>query len=396
MSWTSTLAGRYFEALNNRDLDLAVGYWRPGGVDRVVGQAELIAPHEVKQYFTELFEAFPDWRFEVEDMTQQANVCVVRWKVRTTFAGPKQFQGFEPNGGTVEFEGISMLTFDGATIVSNHAYTDSADLARQLGLLPAAGSPSDQVLATVANVKTAANKAFAGDAGAEQIADGVWVVRGGVPRMMNVYLIAEPGGGVTVFDAGIRDMAGSIATAAAHLGGIRRMVLGHADCDHRGAAAALKAPVFVHELEVGAATSANHQRDYWKLGELSLWARPLYPQLFKVWDGAPVTITGTLKEGDSVGDFSVVELPGHAPGLIGLFRRSDRLALVSDCIYTVNPETGRRGRARTPHTAFNQSTEVAKQSILKLRGLRPETVWAGHAKPVSSDVSEALLRAAND
>jgi glyoxylase-like metal-dependent hydrolase (beta-lactamase superfamily II)/predicted ester cyclase len=395
MSWTSTLARRYFDALNDRDLDLAVGYWRPGGLDRVVGQAELIAPNEIKQYFVELFEAFPDWRFEVEDLTQQANVCVVRWKVRTTFAGPKPYQGFEPNGGTVEFEGCSMLTFDGAMIVSNHAYTDSADLIRQLGLMPAVGSASEQVLSTVANVKTAASKAFVGG-GAEQIADGVWVVRGGVPRLMNVYLIAEAGGGVTVFDAGIRDMAGPIATAAAHLGGIRRVVLGHADCDHRGAAAALKAPVFVHELEAAAATSAAHERDYWDLHKLAVWARPLYPQLFKLWDGAPVTITGTLKEGDSVGEFSVIELPGHAPGLIGLFRRSDRLALVSDCIYTLNPETGRPGRARMPHHAFNQSNEQARESILKLRGLRPATVWAGHAKPVTSGIPEALQRAAED
>src|SRR5579884_3449831 len=56
---------------------------------------------------------------------------------------------------------------------------------------------------------------------------------------------------------------------------------------------------------------------------------------------------------------SVIELPGHAPGLVGLFRESDRLALVSDCLYTLDPQTGIKGRARVPHPAFNISSEQA-------------------------------------
>ncbi|MDQ6774854.1 MAG: MBL fold metallo-hydrolase [Actinomycetota bacterium] len=59
-------------------------------------------------------------------------------------------------------------------------------------------------------------------------------MRGGFPaRIMNVYLIQD-GGGVTVFDAGIAAMADAVATAGAELGGIKRVVLGHPDADHRG------------------------------------------------------------------------------------------------------------------------------------------------------------------
>ena len=37
----------------------------------------------------------------------------------------------------------------------------------------------------------------------ERMADGVWLLRGGLLRTMNVYLVEEPDGrGVTVFDAG--------------------------------------------------------------------------------------------------------------------------------------------------------------------------------------------------
>src|SRR5262249_4297590 len=84
-----------------------------------------------------------------------------------------------------------------------------------------------------------------------------------------------------------------------------------------------------------------------------------------------------------------IELPGHAPGLIGLFRESDRLALVSDCIYTLDPQTGIKGAARVPHPAFNADTEQARASIRKLAALDPATVWAGHADPVSADVAAA-------
>ena len=44
------------------------------------------------------------------------------------------------------------------------------------------------------------------------------------------------------------------------------------------------------------------------------------PRLLRVWDGGPVTIAGTVAEGDEVAGFEVVHLPGHAPGLIGLWR----------------------------------------------------------------------------
>ncbi|MEA2451208.1 MAG: hypothetical protein QOG63_3140, partial [Thermoleophilaceae bacterium] len=41
----------------------------------------------------------------------------------------------------------------------------------------------------------------------ERAGDRVWVMRGGFPhRTMNIYFIEEDGGGVTVFDAGIRSM----------------------------------------------------------------------------------------------------------------------------------------------------------------------------------------------
>jgi glyoxylase-like metal-dependent hydrolase (beta-lactamase superfamily II) len=210
---------------------------------------------------------------------------------------------------------------------------------------------------------------------------------------MNVYLIEEPGG-VTVFDAGIRTMAADLAAAAARLGGIKRVVLGHADADHRGSAPLLGAPVYCHPLERDAAEAPLGLRTYWDFEKLRWFARPVMPILLRSYDAGPVQVAGTVQEGDTVAGFQVVEIPGHAPGQIALFRESDRLALTSDCFYTFDPQTGIKGHPRVPHPAFNQSTEQARASISKLAALEPAAAWAGHTDPLTGDVRAQLERAA--
>jgi glyoxylase-like metal-dependent hydrolase (beta-lactamase superfamily II)/predicted ester cyclase len=394
MASVTEIAERYFAALAAHDLDAAVACWRPAAVDRMVGGEELLAPDGIRRYFGDLFAAFPDFRLEVINTTTDEDRCAVRWRAAGTFAGPGRFQGFAPNGAQIEIEGCDVVRVQDDLIVGNDAYLDSGSVARQLGVLPPAGSAAEGRLTKLANARTRVQQALHG-AEPEAIAAGVWVVRGGRPRTMNVYFIAEPNGGVTMFDAGISDMGGALAAAGARLGGIKRIVLGHADCDHRGGAAALDAPIYCHEHDRAAAESPEPFRDYWDLDRLSAWAKPVYPRLLRMWDGGALNVAGTVAEGDEVAGFRVVELPGHAPGLIGLFRDEDRLALVSDCFYTVNPETGRPQPASVPHPAFNHDTDQARASIRKLASLNPAVAWAGHAAPVSGhDVEAQLQRAA--
>ena len=209
-----------------------------------------------------------------------------------------------------------------------------------------------------------------------------------------MYLL-EDEGGVTLFDAGARTMVRAVASAGAKLGGIRRVVLGHGHTDHRGTAPALGVPVLCHPAEVQDAEGSGGFR-YWPQGltGLPLPLRVGHKLLHRfAWDGGPVKISGTVSEGDEVAGFRVVELPGHAPGQIGLWRESDRLALVSDCVYTVDM-WGRDCAAHVPDETYNLDTEQARQSILKLATLEPAIVWAGHAQPVSGDVRAQLERAA--
>lgn len=394
MASTSEIARRYFDALARHDLDAALDCWAPGAIDRFVGQRDLIAPDGIRQYFSDLFAAFPDFGFEIIDLTTYRNRTAVRWRARATFAGPGYFQGFAPNGARIDLEGCDVVTVKDDKITHNDAYVDSGAIARELGFLPPTGSRGEARLAALANLRTRI-LAWLHGSRPEPVADGVWVVRGGFPiKTMNVYLVADDGG-VTVFDCGISAMTSAVAAAGAQLGGIRRVVLGHADADHRGAAPGLEVPVYCHPAERVAAESADSFRDYWDFARLPSYGRAFFKRALPAWDGGAVQIAGTVEEGERVGEFEVVDLPGHAPGLIGLFRSSDRLALCSDCIYTLDPLTGIKGAARIPHPAFDVDTDLARDSIRKLAALDPATVWAGHADPVTGDVRSELERAAS-
>jgi glyoxylase-like metal-dependent hydrolase (beta-lactamase superfamily II)/predicted ester cyclase len=390
---TAEIARAYFAALAAHDLPGATALWKPGAIDRFVGDRELVAPDGVREYFAELFAAFPDFALEVLDLTTARQRTAVRWQATGTFAGPGSFLGFAPNHARVTIQGCDVVTVADGLIVHNEAYLDSGDIARQLGLLPANGSPAQRRLAAVANLRTRAVRAMRSGP-PEPIADGVWVLRGGFPlRIMNVYLIAGRGG-VTVFDGGMNGMQGAIAAAGARMGGIERVVLGHADADHRGGVAGLAAEIHCHPLERAAAESPQSLREHFDLGRLRPYARPYFARMLPFWDGGALTVAGTVSEGDEVAGFTVVELPGHAPGLIGLWRASDRLALVSDTVYTIDPQTGRRGAPRLPHPAFDLDVERARAAIVTLADLRPATVWAGHADPVTGDVDRQLRAAA--
>jgi len=112
------------------------------------------------------------------------------------------------------------------------------------------------------------------------------------------------------------------------------------------------------------------------------------------WDDGPVKIEGTVSEGDDVAGFQVIELPGHAPGLIGLWRESDRLALVSDCFYTLDM-WGRSRAPSVPAETYNYDTSVARESMRKLAAMEPAAAWPGHANPATGDVRGQLLKAAD-
>jgi steroid delta-isomerase-like uncharacterized protein len=382
----------YFEALADQDLDAIAAAWAPEGVMTALG-AEVAGPAGLRAYWAEFFGAMPDFRFEVQDVVADGDQVAVHWAGKGTFAGPNAFQGIEPTFARLDLAGIDLFDLRDGQIVRERAYTDGAEFARQVGLLPPAGSTAEQRVTRAFNGQAKLRrKAVCNEP--ERIAEGVWLVRGGFPlKSMNVYLIEDSQGGVTMFEAGIKAMVAGLSAAAAQLGGLNRIVLGHAHADHRGAAPGLGGPVLCHPDDRVDA-EGDGGAHYFDISKATVPARWTLPRLLPVWDGGPVKITGTVEEGDDVSGFEVVHLPGHSPGQIALWRESDRIALTADCFYTLDPGTGRHGHARVPMEAFNYDTEQARASIRKIAALEPSAAWPGHADPVTGDVRAQLEKAA--
>jgi hydroxyacylglutathione hydrolase len=233
--------------------------------------------------------------------------------------------------------------------------------------------------------------------GLERVAEGVWLLRGDLRGAMNVYFI-EDGDGVVQFDAGTKAMRRKAQAAAQQLGGLKRVVLGHGHADHRGTAPYMGAPVFCHADEVADAESDSALAPYFDLSKLPVaWVRRVYPLLLRRWDGGSVKISGTVAEGDEVAGFRVMHFPGHAPGLIGLWRERDRVALVSDVVYLVDSARLKplpEGEASVPHPAWAFDHAKAKESVRRLAALDPQVLGTGHEHPLRGESLRATLERA--
>ncbi len=148
----------YFDAIREQDMDRAVEQWKPGSIDHLSGFDDLIAPDGIRDWFNGLFAAVPDFRLEVREMVAEGNRVAVHWHATGTFDGTEKFQGFAPNGRTVELEGCDVLTVEDGKVVRNDAYSNGMEFARQIGALPAADSPQERAMAAAFNAKTALEK----------------------------------------------------------------------------------------------------------------------------------------------------------------------------------------------------------------------------------------------
>jgi steroid delta-isomerase-like uncharacterized protein len=142
----------YFEALARRDADAMAALWAPDGQEHIAGQLDAIGPHGVREYFTELFAAFPDFDLTVRSTVADGDRTAVHWTAVGTMAGP--LWGLSPTGARVSFEGIDVLQVRDGRIARNDAVVDGMSAARAIGLLPPAGSGAEQRLFSAFNAKT--------------------------------------------------------------------------------------------------------------------------------------------------------------------------------------------------------------------------------------------------
>ena len=154
----ATVARGYFEAVGRRDVEAMAAFWAPGTLDVIHGVAEMRVPEDLHTWFGALFTAFPDFQFEILDVLSSGEKAAVRWRATGSFNGTGRFEGLDPNGKRVDVEGCDVLTVRDGLIQRNDAYMNGAEMARQLGALPPAGSAAERTMSGALNLRTRLSK----------------------------------------------------------------------------------------------------------------------------------------------------------------------------------------------------------------------------------------------
>jgi hydroxyacylglutathione hydrolase len=201
----------------------------------------------------------------------------------------------------------------------------------------------------------------------EQVADGVFRLRGFPSGAFNCYLVD----GVLI-DARTRHAAGRILR---ELRGhdVVGHALTHAHADHQGSSAAvceaLGLPLMCGLRDAATVESGN-----------TLEAVPPHPinrlQL-RFWAGPGHPVDQVLREGDALGSFEVLETPGHSPGHVAFWRERDRVLLAGDVLFNRSPVLGRTGLHEPPEI-FTLDPVANRASARRLAALRPRIACFGH------------------
>jgi len=87
-------------------------------------------PEEVARYYRESRAAFPDQRNELISLRHADDAVVVEFWLLGTHRG--RFRGLEPAGRAFRCRMTALFLFEGASLVCERVYFDSATIARQL------------------------------------------------------------------------------------------------------------------------------------------------------------------------------------------------------------------------------------------------------------------------
>jgi hydroxyacylglutathione hydrolase len=206
---------------------------------------------------------------------------------------------------------------------------------------------------------------------AEAIADGVWLLAGRPRYTFNVYVIGD-----VLVDSATRHSA---ARVLRQLAGVQLTahVLTHGHLDHTGSSheicTKLGLPLRCGEADVVAVESG---------GRADLSKRPLFVRIeHRLLAGPGHAVSSTLREGDEIADFAVLEVPGHSPGHLAFWREADRVLILGDVLFGLNAATGRPG-LHLPPALFTPDPERNLESARRLAQLEPEIVCFGHGPPL--------------
>lgn len=198
-----------------------------------------------------------------------------------------------------------------------------------------------------------------------------------MPRnAINCYLIED-----ILVDAGIRSSAKRILKSIGDRN-ITAHALTHAHADHQGSSKEiceqLQIPLWCHEKEKTQAESGKVTLEYPSRENLIVKFQEKY------WAGTGHPVAKTLKEGDQIGSFKVIETPGHSSGHISFFRESDGVLIVGDALVNMNLLTTITGLSLPPNL-FTKDQKQNLKSVKKIASLKPQIIAFGHGPILKDD-----------
>jgi glyoxylase-like metal-dependent hydrolase (beta-lactamase superfamily II) len=205
-----------------------------------------------------------------------------------------------------------------------------------------------------------------------ELAPGVWQLRGFPPNAINVYLAGD-----VLIDAASRH-AGRRILRQLRGREVRAHALTHAHPDHQGAShevcAKLGVPYWVPAGDADAAENPVLIRQ----------RQPNHPVArfyFRTLAGPGHPVDRRLAEGDEVGGFEVLEVPGHSAGHVAFWRQSDRVLILGDVLTNMDVLTSIPG-LHEPKPYLTPDPARNRVSARRLAGLEPSLTLFGHGPPL--------------
>jgi glyoxylase-like metal-dependent hydrolase (beta-lactamase superfamily II) len=161
----------------------------------------------------------------------------------------------------------------------------------------------------------------------------------------------------------------------------------HADIDHMGSVTALR--------EVSDARLVAHRADAPLLEgrtDRQLGAQPLAGASQRLFNWAihhlfryqPTAVDLPVEDGDDLGGWQVVHVPGHTPGSVCFHHPEREIIIVGDAI------NHRRGRLGAPPPMFTPSMTQAHASIQKIASLDFKVCCFGHGPPLMENARQRV------
>jgi len=204
-----------------------------------------------------------------------------------------------------------------------------------------------------------------------------------------VYVVLEQDR-VVVVDSGMPGRGRSVFRFLASLGyppqSVSEVWLTHGDLDHMGSVAALQAgsgaQIVAHHADVPIVEGRAER----PLGQVPFRG---FEHLFKaVMRGPgryqPATVDRPVDDGERLGSWQVVHVPGHTPGSVCFFQPERGILITGDAV------NHRRGRLGAPPKLFTSDMAQAHASIRKIAGLEFEICCFGHGPPLKENAKRRV------